>query len=44
VPARDFINAILADKPEDLQDDNFVNKLYDEIHKDKHPRKTLKMV
>ncbi len=35
---------MLKSKPEHLQDDNFVNNLYEDLLKDKHPRKTLKMV
>jgi hypothetical protein len=35
---------MLKDKPEYLQDDNFVNNLYEDLLKDKHPRKTLKML
>lgn len=39
-----FAKRILADKPEKIKEDNFVDNLYKEIAQDKKERKTLKVV
>ena len=39
-----FVRDVLKDKPEIIQDDEFVNKLYDDVNKHPAGRKTLKMV
>lgn len=38
------INSILKDKPAIIQDDNFINNLYEQIDKDEHERSILKAV
>jgi hypothetical protein len=39
-----FVRDILKDKPEIIQEDDFVNRLYDDVNKNPKDRKTLKMV
>ena len=42
-PVDDYIKRVLADKPESIKDDDFINKKYKEMSKSKIPRKTFKM-
>lgn len=41
---QDYIKKILADKPKELEKDDFVNNLYEKINKDTNERKTFKML
>ena len=36
------VDAILADKPESIKDDNFIDNLYAKIEKETHERKVIK--
>lgn len=38
------INRLLDDKPRKIKDNNFLNKIYDEINADTKPRKTLQVL
>ena len=40
----DYVNRVLADKPEIIKNNDFHDKLYDQIHADPKPRKTVKVL
>jgi hypothetical protein len=42
--AKDYVDAMLATKPEIIQDNNYVNSLYAKIKADPNPRPTFKAV
>lgn len=39
-----YIDRVLADKPESIQNDDYVNSLYEKIRNDPNPRPTIKAV
>lgn len=39
----DYVRALLADKPDHIQSDNYLNNLYEQINSDPNPRKTIKI-
>lgn len=43
-PVADFEARVLADKPESIVNNDYVNKLYDQIYSDPNPRPTIKAV
>jgi len=42
--AKDYVSAMTATKPDMIQDNNYLNNLYDFIKSDTNPRRTLKAV
>ena len=44
IDSKDYVEKLLAEKPEIIQNNDFVENIYTEIKNDKSERKTVKVV